>query len=404
MTSEAPSVLVAEGTERAVVATCRGLDLAGYRVSAVARTRAAPALWSRACNQTFLAAEPKEDGASFVARIEHLITRSRYDVLLPGGDASLMLLSAHRAALEPNVRLGLPPEDVVARALSKVAFLDDTTAAGIPAPTSIVCEESRDARAAATALGFPVIVKPTRSIRPAGAELRQEKVIVVEEPAGLERALVLVRAPWIVQRFFPGRPCYSCAGVFADGRLLALAVARYIRTWPPAAGATTYAETVTPPAGLVDGVERLLGRIGWAGIFEVELLDLGDGRFAAVDLNPRVFGWMALAIGAGANLPAVWCDWLLGRTRRPAIAVPGVSYRWEDGDACHLAWQLVHGHFAAAAAVLAPHRGVVHAFGSWRDPAPLPVRLVHVTARTFLRVLPSRQTRNGGSGREGARS
>jgi hypothetical protein len=73
------------------------------------------------------------------------------------------------------------------------------------------------------------------------------------------------------------------------------------------------AVTIAPPQPLLQQVEELLELIGWCGIFELELLELGENRFGAIDFNPRPFGWMALSIAAGANLPALWCDYVLQR-------------------------------------------------------------------------------------------
>ena len=105
----------------------------------------------------------------------------------------------------------------------------------------------------------------------------------------------------------------SCAGVRAGGRHLALAASRSIRNWPPGRGGWSYSITIDPPAGLADGVGRLLDHLGWEGIFEVELLTDAGGGFRTIDLNPRPYGSLALAIAAGANLPEAWASWVLGR-------------------------------------------------------------------------------------------
>ena len=59
-------------------------------------------------------------------------------------------------------------------------------------------------------------------------------------------------------------------------------------------------------------VSALLTDLGWEGLFELELIEREDGGWHAIDMNPRPYGSMALAIGAGCNLPALWCRHLLG--------------------------------------------------------------------------------------------
>jgi predicted ATP-grasp superfamily ATP-dependent carboligase len=173
----------------------------------------------------------------------------------------------------------------------------------------------------------------------------------------------------------------SIGGVASDDGLAAAVAARWHRRWPPQDGAAAFAETVVPPPALVEQTEALLAALGWRGIFELEFLHLGDCRFAATDLNPRPFGWMALALRAGANLPAVWLDRLRGLGGPRVVARPGIRYRWEEGDLRHFGWQVQHGRAAAAAAVLRPHRRVAHAYFEPRDPAPLAAALVDLARR-----------------------
>jgi predicted ATP-grasp superfamily ATP-dependent carboligase len=145
-----------------------------------------------------------------------------------------------------------------------------------------------------------------------------------------------------------------------------------------------FSETIIPPRGLLDRAEALVGSLGWQGIFELELLETTDG-FAVLDLNPRPYGSLALAVNAGANLPALWCDWLLGRDPAPVVARPGALYRWEDADLKYLFWQLRRGHCRAAARVLVPHRRVTHALFRLTDPAPLAACAALIAKRRVVR-------------------
>ena len=140
----------------------------------------------------------------------------------------------------------------------------------------------------------------------------------------------------LIQAPQPG-PVYSCAGVLSEEGLVGFACARYLRTWPPEAGNASFARTISPPENLREQVTTLLLEIGWQGLFELELLGRQDGGCMAIDLNPRVYGSMALAARAGAALPAIWCDVLLGRAVTPRVTRPGVSYRWEEGELRNLA-------------------------------------------------------------------
>jgi predicted ATP-grasp superfamily ATP-dependent carboligase len=351
-------------------------------VSAAASAHPALAHWSRSVSERFALPDPREDALRYVESLAAILGRHPHEVVVPGTDASLVAVSEQRALIEPLAHLGLPPHERVLRSLDKLALLEEAAATGLPAPPSITCPEPADVQAAASELGYPVVLKPPRSFVPSGSGSAQRTIRIVRGERALDSALDGFPLPVTVQRFEEGATHISVAGVIASGRLLGMAVSRYRRLWPPEAGSVAFSETIVPPAGLVDRAEALVGALGAQGIFELELLAVDDG-FRVLDLNPRPYGSLALAVNAGANLPAVWCDWLLGRDPTPVVARPGVRYRWEDADASHFLWQLRRGRWRAAGRVLIPHRRVTHALFRLTDPAPLAAR-VALTARSRL--------------------
>jgi predicted ATP-grasp superfamily ATP-dependent carboligase len=375
-----PRVLVTDGEERSALAACRGLASAGYAVSALARVPLAGALWSSACSERFVGPDPKRSADAFVARVEELLRRRRYACVVPGSDASLIAMSRRRERLEPFAVLGFPPQDVVERSLDKVALHREAASTNLAAPHSVTCEALAEAGAAAREVGFPLVVKPPRTLRPAAVGIRQQRVLVARDERQLHDALAGFGVPFILQRLLDGARRFSFGGVMTDDGILGRAVARFDRTWPPPAGAVSFGETAVLPAGVAATIESMLRRIGWRGIFELEYLESADGRRYAIDLNPRVFGWLALATAAGANLAALWCGSLLGERPATATARAGVLYRWEEADVAHLAWQLRRGRVREAAAVARPHRAVVHAHFRLRDPGPLLARALRLAA------------------------
>ncbi|MGB2951838.1 MAG: hypothetical protein WBB74_00440 [Gaiellaceae bacterium] len=375
-------VLITDGDERSVLAACRGLSAADYAVSVAATRRPAAAHWSRSCAERLFVPDVRCDLDGFVEALVAILRRGDFAALIPGTEAVLLAVSEHREALEQYTRLGLPPPAVVDKSLDKGTLVREAAAAGLEQPATVSCDHVRAASAAARELGFPLVVKPGRSVLRSEGRMRQQALAIVTDERKLVRAVAEMVPPFLLQRFAATRHPISCGGVMTGDGLVAAAVSRYRRMWPPPAGSVTFSESVIPPEPLLERIEALLGAIGWHGIFEVELLELEPGRLAAVDLNPRVYGSLALAVRGGANLPAIWCDRLLGRERPRARGAAGLRYRWEDGDLKHLLWQLRRGRVSAAAAVLVPRRRVAHAYFELRDPAPIVARFLFL-ARTL---------------------
>jgi predicted ATP-grasp superfamily ATP-dependent carboligase len=374
------TVVVTDAEERAALGACRGLTRAGYRVCAVAHGRPAATHWSRSCAERVVLPDARRDASGFIDRLEELLGSGRYAALIPGTDASLLAVSEHRDRLEGSTRLGLPSREAVRRSVDKRVLLEVAAGVGLAQPQSEACADERQAEAVAEKLGYPVVLKPVQSFLPVNGGFRQHGVVVVADAEELRRALAELPPPLIVQHYERAQ-FVSCTGVFAGGRLLALTTSRVLRLWPPLAGMHTYSETIRAPDGLAERVSSLLAEVGWQGIFQLQMLEHPDGRLSVIDLNPRVFASITLDDYAGANLAAVWCEWLLGRDPLPVVAQPARRYRWEEGELCHLAWQLRHRRLRAATAVLLPHRRVTHSWFRVTDPGPLVARAVDLALR-----------------------
>ena len=367
--SDRSRVLITDAHERSVLAACRSLARGGYSVDAAASERPAATHWSRYCANRFRTSNPKSAPAVFVEELRRIVSGAGYDVLLAGTDASLLAISQGRERLEPFVTLGLPPPEIVERSLSKVELLEVAGHAGVPPPETVVCTEQEGALEAAGRFGYPVMLKSGDVVFERDGTLRRIGSAVVHDEASLIRLLPQYGDSWLVQRVEAGA-LLSFAGVIADGRLLSHAVSRYQRTWPPEAGSVAYSETIAPPPGLCEKVRALVSAIGWEGIFELELVEASGRSPLTLDMNPRVYGSLALADQSGAPLPVVWCDWLLHRRAVARSARPGYRYRWDDAELRRVAWLARYGRIRSILSLVRPRRHTVHAL-LWRsDPLP----------------------------------
>jgi predicted ATP-grasp superfamily ATP-dependent carboligase len=382
-TNPTVSVLITDAQERSVVGAIRALDAAGYRVEATTHTRLSPGQCSRSCSEHHRVPSPSADDEAFVGRLEEIVRGHAYAALLAGSDASLLAISQHRALLEPHVEIGLPSHDVVRRALSKVELASAAAAVGFRTPRSTFCENGDQAREAARVLGFPVMAKSASALVVADGHIVRPDSRLLPDAAAMSRWLQLQVGPVLIQGRERGH-VYSCPGVMTADGLVGFALARYIRTWPPRAGNASFAETISPPDSLRESVTALLDRIGWRGLFELELMGSEEDGFVAIDLNPRVYGSLSLSTRAGASLPALWCDVLLGRPVVAAVARPGVCYRWEEGETRNVGAFARSGSWHAALEVMRPRHDCAHAEFSIHDPGPLAARAL-LTMRNAVR-------------------
>ncbi len=341
------------GQNRGSLATVRAL--AGrYRTVVAVGDRPSLAAASRYCAGTVRL--PTGGSPAYADALRAELGTGRYDVFFPGSDVALLAVDDPAAGLVDKALLDARARDAGFVTLPTEAF-----------------DDSEALLAAAGRLAYPVVVKSATK-----SGLGNLQAVTVADQDGLA-VLAGVSGQLVVQPF-EASPLRAVSGVVHDGVLVAACHQRYLRIWPPAAGVASAAVTAEPDLDEEDRLVRLLA--GHDGVFQVQFL----GRYL-LDVNPRVYGSMALAVAAGANLPLLAAEAAAGRVPdRPVRARPGVPYRWWEGDVRFLAAGVRARRLSAreVAAALRPRRGTAQSVESLRDPAPSVSRLVHGVRRRGL--------------------
>jgi predicted ATP-grasp superfamily ATP-dependent carboligase len=204
-----------------------------------------------------------------------------------------------------------------------------------------------------------------------------QSVVRREQLSRLEDTLPGER--WLIQECVRGRLGAIC-GVAWKGAIVSAVHQIAHRIWPVDVGVSAYAETVAPDHALEQGVARLVSELGWSGIFQAQFIHADDGPFL-IDFNPRIYGSLALATAAGANLPAIWVALVTGAPFEPRSYRLGVRYRSDELDARALLHLLLSGRPATASRGLIPRRHTVHSVLSVHDPAPALTTLAKIGRR-----------------------
>jgi hypothetical protein len=344
------------GQSRSALAAVRALGKAGYEVHVTTTQRPSVAGWSRACSRQLTV--PAVEDPCYRSRIQELQERFGYTAILPASDAALI-------ALAWSGREFVDKAEVSRR----------SAAAGFPQIPEHTYADGSQLLAGAGELEYPVVVKPL-------TRRGTDDPMVWRADCATELAPAVGGGPLVVQRYLTGT-LRAVAGVIWDGRLRAVVHQRYLRTWPRECGVACAA--VSTPAD--EHLERRLVRLldGFDGIFQVQLI--GDH---VIDVNPRVYGSMSLAVRAGVQLPDIVCRLATGEdvgSQEPLRARVGTTYRWIEGDLKHLKGAVASGDMAWAEALRAalPARGTAHGDLELLDPAPTAARLVHLARDRLTR-------------------
>jgi predicted ATP-grasp superfamily ATP-dependent carboligase len=368
--SDPPRRLLVSGDDfHASLALVRALRAGGYLPFLADSVGGTYAGRSRAVAAVVCVPHAHDTPAAFVEALARAALDLEVDAILPGTEASLIALAQRREALP--CELGAPARQIVDLATNKARVLELAAASGLDTPPSIVATPPELA-ARAEQVSYPAILKPLRTRLELGnSRLAYYKACRVNAAGELRAALEgLPETAWVVQPYLDGR-LSALAGVAWEGRLVAAVHQVSHRIWPPDVGYSSYAETVGADLDLESRIASLLEQIGWSGLFQAQFLGGADGRRLLIDFNPRAYGSLALALRAGANLPALWAGLVLGTPPPPMRYRPGVRYRLEHNDIRAVARTLRDGDVLGALAALLPRPRTAHAIFSLRDPGPL---------------------------------
>lgn len=334
------AVLVTDGDQRAALAVVRSLGRAGHRVHVLSPRARCLAGASRYAFRATAAPDPLESADAFVDDVARRVREWAIDVVVPISEASLLALLAARDRLG-DVLVPFPDLEVFHALSDKQRVLAAAAEMGIPAPEQRVLNQpDQDPTALADAVGFPLVIKPYRSV---AADGRLGQKLEVRYAANHDELAQRVREyppaafPLLLQRRVVG----PGIGVFLlvwEGRLRAVFAHKRLREKPPAGGVSVYCESVAPPWGLVGSSRALLERFGWSGVAMVEYkVDAATGLPHLMEVNPRFWGSLQLALDAGVDFPALLVRAATGApTGPPPIYRPGNRLRWGWGDVDHL--------------------------------------------------------------------
>jgi predicted ATP-grasp superfamily ATP-dependent carboligase len=303
-------VLVNDGV-RPSMGVVRSLGRRGLEVGVLADTTLAPVLHSRYCTRRYLGPAPTSD--AFMAAVMDLLRREAYDAVIPIGYEATLSFAEHREELAAVTRLETMDPDKIRLIANKRNASELARAAGVPAPVTLYPESLAEVRARSRDLQYPVVIKAIRETRGhtvcyarSAEELPDVYRIFCEEWGFSEGSLPML------QEYIPGFGCGFFA-IYQHGSCKRIFMHRRIRENPPAGGVSTCAESFYDPKLKEYGI-RLLDSLQWHGVAMVEFRrDSRDKEFKLMEVNPRFWGSLDLAVAAGVDFPWYLFQMIQGR-------------------------------------------------------------------------------------------
>ncbi|MFT5440979.1 MAG: putative ATP-grasp superfamily ATP-dependent carboligase [Myxococcota bacterium] len=381
---EETSVLVTDVDRRKALPIIRSLGRAGVRVIGLSHVAFSVGGLSKYCAQTLRCPDYRSDPDAYVAFIKQTCAEYRPTVFLPLEDTAIELCLANPDCYEPYTSAVLPSREVMDISYDKWRTVELAQKLSVSVPESHCPESIEEVRALASEWQGGAVIKPRKTSGSRG-------MVFIDGPEQLE-------ASWLeVSRDYP-RPIIQervdaqgdGLGVFVliddDEQLLGLFGHKRLREYPIGGGPSTLRMSHRDDA-LVEQSLRLLRAMKFRGVAMVEFkVDLATGQPVLMEINPRFWGSIGLAVAAGVDFPLLYHKAAAGLPVEPVLDYkPDIYGRWLfPGDIMHFVknpkrMQLEPSFFR----FFAPN--VFYDILSFADPAPSLGILVESLRRIFGR-------------------
>lgn len=293
------SVLVLDSHSKQGLVAIRSLGSHGMDVTAASPRRWSAGRFSKHVDRYVRYPFPDDDPEAFARAIEDELVRGEYDMLLPVQEVTAQTIVKRKSRFEEYTSVPFPSYEKLQVGLDKRKTIEAAREFDVPRPKTMFSDET-SIETVEEVLGYPVVVKPVRGSG-------RDDVSVCDSRETLERAVQETQTEdeaVLCQEFIPnGGEC----GVYTlynwGGELTALTVQRRLRSNPPEGGASTYRETVDDPS-LVALTDDFLTALDWQGVAMVEFrIDSRTGEPKLMEINPRLWGSLALSVSAGVDFP-----------------------------------------------------------------------------------------------------
>ncbi|WP_231185266.1 ATP-grasp domain-containing protein [Haladaptatus sp. DYF46] len=315
------SVVVPAIAAGSSLACIRSLGRKGIPVIAAGESPDSPAFTSKYVDERVSLPAPTEDLDGYRDGLLSLAERPDVETIVPLREPESYVLSKHRDEFAEHVGTPWPDFETMGSARDRNRLFRRAEEADVPVPeTGLLTEWDDWSEGTVVKSRYTVCVDDGKTAYP---DVR----FVSEEPDADRLADEMGHVP-IVQECIPDGTEYGFFALFDHGEPVVTFQHRRVRSYTYSGGASVFRESVSDPT-LHDHGVRLLSALDWHGPAMAEFRrDPRDQRFKLLEVNPRFWGSLQLAVHSGVDFPHRYYQ-LANGVRRP-------DYGYTVGTGSHI--------------------------------------------------------------------
>ncbi|PIX21146.1 MAG: hypothetical protein COZ69_16295 [Deltaproteobacteria bacterium CG_4_8_14_3_um_filter_45_9] len=331
------SVLVTDGHFRKTLAVVRSLGRRGIHVTVGERTFLNTSFFSKYCAKRLVYPSLRRFPNQFVEFLLKEVKKNPYDCLFPMEEETLLLLAKYHSEISQYTYLLSPDLKKIEFVRDKRNLMEFAGTHGIPTPktfyhppSSTLWSNETNSTGRALPLDsipIPAVIKPRISSGSFGIVYVKKKEDLIPSYQSVHE-----RYPFpIIQEWIPdGGGTYGLSALFDEAsNIKAAFVHKKLRMYPVQGGPSTLREGVEHSQMMELGLS-LLRSLNWVGVGMVEFkVDPRDGIPKLMEVNPRFWGSLQLAIISGVDFPYLILRMARGERLEPILRYKvGKRCRW----------------------------------------------------------------------------
>ena len=321
------NALITDANKRTALYALRSLGKKGIDVTATEADsiRKPIGFYSRYCENGIFTPDPKDDDYTNVL----LELAKKYDVLIPISTDSMIPISQHLDEFSACTKVPIPSYESLKIAVDKQKTLDFAQNIGIPIPVTYIPKDKNELQEISRKIDYPAVIKAREGSGATGVVYANSSSDLISK----YRSIQTIDERPLIQEYVKGQGY----GVFAlfnkKSEVRAVFVHRRIREYPITGGQSTFCESVNNTEMLDYGL-HLLEKLNWYGLAMVEFkLDERDNKPKLMEINPRFWGSMPLAIASGVDFPYLLYKLAIDGDIKPVLSYKtGVKTRFLFAD------------------------------------------------------------------------
>jgi predicted ATP-grasp superfamily ATP-dependent carboligase len=248
---------------------------------------------------------------------------STEDVVYPMNEPTMLQLSKNKNNL--SCSLAFSDYSTLNTVINKTQLMRHAIENNIPCPKTVFIEHPDDIKNLRDIPEFPIVLKP--NVGSGGKGITFVNSIQDFNKIGFN--FFKQNGPFVLQEKIPFNLKYTVGVICnSDSEIRRACVIKEIRNYPIETGPACYAETVIFPE-LLNICIKLMNSLNYFGVADIDfLVDSRTGKPSLMEINPRFWGSLQVAINAGVDFPSLLFDLMKnGDIEKSFTYKPGIRCR-----------------------------------------------------------------------------